>query len=55
MENKKRKRKKRRREEEEEGGAKKVWISMIFGMDHMDFLWNCMETNILYGTLYRFV
>ena len=37
--------KKKRREEE--GGAKKVWkltLSMDYSMDHMDFVWNCVDT-----------
>ena len=37
--------KKKRREEE--GGAKKVWkltLSMDSSLDHMDFVWNCIDT-----------
>ena len=33
--------KKKRREEE--GGARKVW-KLTLSMDHMDFVWNCIDT-----------
>ena len=39
------KKKKKRREEERE--IKKVWkltLSMDSSMDHMDFVWNCIDT-----------